>query len=455
MSERSEKLSKDEWLQIGDILNSEYSSVDEINQDLARNEKRKVIQSIENCVIVFHRDPILRGGICKNELTGRIDIVKDLGWMRYAGNSITDLDECQIQLYLERNYGLRNYVNIDKAISIIASENRYHPIRKYLESLKWDGVKRIRYAMTKYLGVEEDDYSESVMKLLLMAAIKRVYEPGCKFDIMVCLVGGQGVGKSTFFRFLAIKDEWFTDDLKKIDDEQVYRKMQGHWFIEISEMLALVNARSVEEIKSFISRTKETYKIPYETHPEDRPRQCIFVGTSNDMQFLPFDTTGNRRFAPVKVHPERVEKHILAEEAESREYFDQMWAEAMVIYRASNHHDLKLSDEMEVYLKDMQVDFMPEDTNIGIIQEWLDTCGEEYVCSRMIFEKALKHEDKEPKQWEIKKINEIMNNTIKGWKQVSSHRFTGTPYGIQRAWKRVSETEGSLAAKMEEVPFKK
>ena len=154
-----------------------------------------------------------------------------------------------------------------------------------------------------------------------MAAIKRIYEPGCKYDIMVCAVGGQGAGKSTFFRFLSINDEWFSDDLKRIDDEQVYRKMQGHWFIEMSEMLATENAKSVEEIKSFISRTKETYKIPYETHPEDRPRQCVFVGTSNDLQFLPFDMAGNRRFAPVKVHPEKVEKHILENEEGARAYF--------------------------------------------------------------------------------------------------------------------------------------
>ena len=158
------------------------------------------------------------------------------------------------------------------------------------------------------------------MQLLMLAAIHRVYEPGCKYEIMVCLVGGQGAGKSTFFRFLAIKDEWFSDDLKRMDDDNVYRKMQGHWIIEMSEMMATVNAKSIEDIKSFISRQKETYKIPYETHPEDRPRQCVFVGTSNSMDFLPLDRTGNRRFAPILVHQDRVEKHILEDEKEARNY---------------------------------------------------------------------------------------------------------------------------------------
>lgn len=97
--------------------------------------------------------------------------------------------------------------------------------------------------------------------------------------------GRTGRRKIYIFRFLAIKDEWFSDDLKRMDDDNVYRKMQGHWIIEMSEMMATVNAKSIEDIKSFISRQKETYKIPYETHPEDRPRQCVFVGTSNSMDF--------------------------------------------------------------------------------------------------------------------------------------------------------------------------
>lgn len=125
------------------------------------------------------------------------------------------------------------------------------------------------------------------------------------------------------FPFLGqvINDEWFSDDLKRMDDDNVYRKMQGHWIIEMSEMMATVNAKSIEDIKSFISRQKETYKIPYETHPEDRPRQCVFVGTSNSMDFLPLDRTGNRRFAPILVHPDRVEKHILEDEKVGKELY--------------------------------------------------------------------------------------------------------------------------------------
>jgi len=416
--------------------------VDDIRLDLEKSDKGGVKQTIENCMTVFYRDPLLKGAIRKNELTCRLDLKMKTGWKRSISSSLTEVDEYQIQRYMESNYGLRSENNINKAIHIIASEHGYHPIKQYLESLEWDGEERIKHAMTRYLGVDEDEYSEALMKLLLTAAIKRIYEPGCKYDIMVCAVGGQGAGKSTFFRFLAINDDWFSDDLKKIDDEQVYRKMQGHWFIEMSEMLGTVNAKSIEEIKSFLSRTKETYKVPYEKYPEDRPRQCVFVGTSNDLQFLPFDMTGNRRFAPILAHPERVEKHILEDEAEARDYFIQVWAEAMELYRSDDKHDLKLPKQMENYLKEMQKEFMPEDTNIGVIQAWLDDCGEEYVCSRMIFDEVIAREGEVPKPWQTKEINEIMNNSIVGWEKYKQHRFR--KYGQQNSWKRKTGNDGFM-----------
>ena len=427
------------WHEIGEVLDMEMSSVEDVRFDLVKSDKGRVRQSIENCMTVFYRDPLLKGTIRKNELTGKIDIGGELSWKR-NGVGLTDTDVYQIQRYLENQYSLTNDKIIHKAMYIVASENSYHPIRDFLESLEWDGVSRIDYLLPKYLGAEKSEYTREVMRLLMLAAIHRVYEPGCKFEIMVCLVGGQGAGKSTFFRLLAGKDEWFSDDLKRLDDDNVYRKMQGHWIIEMSEMIATVNARSIEDIKSFISRQKETYKIPYETHPEDRPRQCVFVGTSNSMDFLPLDRTGNRRFAPVQVHPERVEKHILEDEEEARAYILQAWAEAMKLYQDGSH-ELKLSKATEEYLREMQKQFMPEDTKVGIIQAWLDATAEEYVCSMMIYREALRHDIEEPKQWEIREINSIVNDSIIGWEPITStHRFAN--YGIQRGWRRKTDKSG-------------
>ena len=418
------------------IIDEEYCTAEDIMESLERTEKGSVKGSLENCMYVLRHDPILREAIKKNEMTGRINLVKNLGWNR-AGASITDNDEYQIFWYFEKKYEIFNERKIKQAISMVAEENKYHPIKEYLESLVWDGVPRMVKVLTKYLGVEENRYSYEVMHLLTQAMIHRIYEPGCKFEIMVCLVGGQGAGKSSFFRLLTSNDEWFTDDLKRLDDDKVYRKLQGHWMIEMSEMIATSNARSIEDIKSFISRQKDSYKIPYETHPEDRLRQCVFVGTSNNMDFLPLDRTGNRRFAPVLVHKDAIEKHILEDEGESREYMKQLWAEAYEIYRSDDKHVLKFSKETEEHLRKLQMEFMPEDTNAGLIFAWLDDFKEDYVCSRMIYKYALNHEYDEPKQWEISEINKIMNDRSDDWEKVSSHRFG--EYGIQRGWRRISK----------------
>lgn len=210
--------------------------------------------------------------------------------------------------------------------------------------------------------------------------------------------------------------------------------------IEMSEMLATANTKCIEEIKAFLSRQKETYKIPYETHPADRKRQCVFGGSSNTLDFLPLDRTGNRRFLPVMVYPEQAEVHILENEAESRAYIVQMWAEAMEIYR-SGEFKLKLSPAMQEHLKEYQRDFMPEDTKAGQIIAYLEKYEGKMVCSRQLYKEALHHEYDEPKQWEIREINDIMNNVVKGWKAFSNPTHFPEPYGRQKGWERIASPD--------------
>ena len=327
-------------------------TVEEVRGSLDLTDNGAIKNSIRNCLTVFQNDPVLQGAVRYNILTERIDIVKPLWWSKQTA-TLTDTDLNYLMLYLEDKYSLTSEKKIQKALSIIADSNKYHPIRDYLNGLEWDGTERIRYALPRFLGAEEGEYTYQALRLFMLGAISRVFKPGCKFEVMLCLVGGQGAGKSTFFRLLAVKDEWFSDDLKKIDDDNVYRKMQGHWIIEMSEMIATANAKSIEDIKSFISRAKETYKVPYETHPADRLRQCVFGGSSNTMDFLPLDRSGNRRFLPIMVHPENAEIHILEDEAASRAFIDLMWAEAMFIYHNFPVR-LTLSKDMDKELKELQ-----------------------------------------------------------------------------------------------------
>ena len=242
-------------------------SIEEVKAMLDTTEKGGVRNSIKNCLTVFQHDPLLSGAIAYNLLTDRTDIVKPIGYDRSPSASMTDTDMKYIRLYLEENYDLTSEKKIIDAADLAAHQNSYHPVRDFLNILTWDGTERIRYCLHHFLGAEADEYTFQALRLFLLGAIHRAFHPGCKFEVMLCLVGGQGAGKSTFFRLLAGKDEWFSDDLRKLDDENVYRKLQGHWIIEMSEMIATANAKSIEEIKSFLSRQKEVYKIPYETHP--------------------------------------------------------------------------------------------------------------------------------------------------------------------------------------------
>lgn len=410
------------------------TNVEEVKAMLDTTEKGGVRNSIKNCLTVFQHDPLLSGAIAYNLLTDRTDIVKPIGYDRSPSASMTDTDMKYIRLYLEENYDLTSEKKIIDAADLAAHQNSYHPVRDFLNSLTWDGTERIRYCLHHFLGAEADEYTFQALRLFQLGAIHRAFHPGCKFEVMLCLVGGQGAGKSTFFRLLAGKDEWFSDDLRKLDDENVYRKLQGHWIIEMSEMIATANAKSIEEIKSFLSRQKEVYKIPYETHPADRLRQCVFGGTSNAMDFLPLDRSGNRRFLPVQVCPEQAEVHILEDEAASRVYLQQVWAEAMSIYWAGGWK-LTFSPEMVRYLKEHQKDFMPEDTKAGMIQAFLDSYAGDTVCSKQLYKEALNHAFDEPKQWEIREINEIMNQCVTGWTYFSNPRsFAG--YGRQKGWER-------------------
>lgn len=436
-------------------MQTELLTVEDIREQLDKTEKGKTRQSIQNTVTVLRNDPMLKGTICRNEMSGLIDICRDLPWKR-RGSHMTDTDLANIHGYLEKVYGLTSDNVIGKGITIVSNENSYHPVKIYLESLQWDGEERIAQALPRFLKADDIPYTAEVLKMHMLAAICRLYHPGVKYDIMLCLIGEQGTGKSTFFRYLAIKDEWFTDSLDNLGEKSAFEKLQGHWIIEMGEMNAIANAKSIEGTKAFLSRQKDTFRIPYEKYPEDRPRQCVFCGTSNEMAFLPLDRTGNRRFAPVLIHLKKGDDNIVGHEQEIREYIIQMWAEAMEIYRSGNFL-LTFTPEMEEYVKNLQVSFMPEDIQAGMIQAFLDNYQDDYVCTTIIYQKVL-GQNGLPEKWKSKEIGDIMDNSIEGWMKHGNHRFGGN-IGTQRSWKRIdplTDKNGFMKvpdAEQMEIPF--
>ena len=202
---------------------------DEIREHLATTQKGQTANTIGNCMIVFRADSMLRGVIRLNLLTERVDIVRDLGWRRMTA-ALTDTDMKYLRLYFEENYGITSSPKIEDALAIIANENRYHPIQDCLASLVWDKVPRIRGCLHHFLGAEQSDYVETCLTHFLLGAINRVFHPGCKYEEMLCLVGGQGAGKSTFFRLLAIQDEYIRID--KIIEVQIVGRNTDFAFLD-------------------------------------------------------------------------------------------------------------------------------------------------------------------------------------------------------------------------------
>lgn len=425
-----------------------------IRESLDLNDKGNPKQTIGNAVMVLKEDPLLAGAIKMNELTERVDIVKDLGWTR-NGLVLNDTDMVYLTLYMEKNYGISVQGIIESAIQIVSNENRYHPIREELMSLVWDGKPRVDDMLTHFLGVEKTELTTAAMRLFMLGAISRVFTPGCKFETSICLIGGQGAGKSTFFRFLALKDEYFSDDLKRLDDEKIVCRLQGHWIIEMPEMLATLNSKRVEEIKSFLSRDKDTYRTPYDRHPRDRQRQCVFGGTSNKLEVLPMDKSGNRRIIPIEAHKDKAEVHILDDEEASREYIRQAWAEIMEVYR-SGEFELTLPAYLSAQLAEYQARYTPEDTDQEAIEAFLDETDEMYVCVLMLAYEALGYSQYDRiKKTDSNKIAEIMHG-MKDWETAGIHRFK--KYSRQRAWKRknapTAPTDGFMdVPEQMELPF--
>ncbi len=405
----------------------------EIRESLIVNDSGKVVRSLTNLTYILEQDPELSGVFGLNLLTNRVDVIKEVYWNK-RNHPFDDDDLFHLALIIEE-YGIINAKDmIDNAVHIVAKEHQFHPIIDKLESLEWDGVPRVAKALHHFLGADESELVYEVLKLFMMGALERIYHSGCKFEIMLCLVGGQGGGKSSFFRFLALEDEWFTDDLRKLDDENVVRKLTGHWIVEMAEMLATTSAKSIEENKAFVSRQKDTYKVPYAKYPKDYPRQCVFGGTSNKRTCLPFDRTGNRRFIPIEIHMELAEVHINADKEVSKHYFEQMWAEVMVEYKKGTP-SLKLPKHLEKQLDVLRNTFMVEDTDAGLVQAYLDELKSDYVCVGQIYKDAYGNLGK-PKRHESNDIADIMNNSIVGWRHggTATRRFEG--FGVQKYWVR-------------------
>jgi hypothetical protein len=239
------------------------------------------------------------------------------------GPMIEDGAVIRIKLMMQRRFRLM--LTKELLTDIIfdnARLNSLHPVRDYLNGLKWDGIKRIDKWLTTYAGADDTPYTRAVGALMLVAAVRRARHPGCKFDEMVILENPtQGTNRSTALAVLAVNHEWFSDDLPlHVQGKQVIEAIRGKWIIEAAELSGM-RRTDIDHLKAFLSRTCDRGRMAYDRFVSDVLRQCIIVGTTNSTEYLR-DTTGNRRYWPVLC--QRINIEALASDR------DQLWAEAMI-----------------------------------------------------------------------------------------------------------------------------
>lgn len=357
---------------------AEFSDEDWQN-GLELDKSGHVKNTLRNLTLILENDPNLKG-VVFNQLLDGMEIKGEVPW-NHPSKFWRDADDAQLISYVDAHYGTFSARNYDIAVTKVADDRAYHPIREFIESLpEWDKVPRVDTLLVDYLGASDTAYVRAVTRKTLCAAISRVLRPGCKFDSMLVLNGPQGVGKSTLIAKLA--GEWFSDSLNLSDtkDKTAAEKLQGYWILEIGELAGLKKAE-VETLRSFLSRQNDIYRAAFGKRATPHLRQCVFFGTTNAESGYLRDTTGNRRFWPVKTpgNGKKQSWNLTHEE------ILQIWAEALVYVRQGEK--LYLSSEMDALAKDEQREAMESDEREGLVREYLDTLLPERWAEMDLFER--------------------------------------------------------------------
>ena len=321
--------------------------------------------TLRNLTLILENDPMLKP-LVFNQLLDGMEIKGEVPW-KHPSKFWRDADDAQLISYVDTHYGTFSARNYDIAVMKVTDDRSYHPIRAFIEDLpEWDGVERVDTLLIDYLGASDTSYVRAVTRKTLCAAISRVLRPGCKFDSMLVLNGPQGVGKSTLIAKLA--GEWFSDSLNLGDtkDKTAAEKLQGYWILEIGELAGLKKAE-VETLRSFLSRQNDIYRASFGKRATPHLRQCVFFGTTNAESGYLRDTTGNRRFWPVKT-PGGAAKHSWQL---TNEEIQQIWAEALVYVKRGEK--LYLDADMETLAKTEQREAMESDEREGLVRVYLDT----------------------------------------------------------------------------------
>ena len=421
-------------------------------EKLKITEKGTIAQTIENIVIILRNDPAIKGAVALNEMDHNIVSRRSLPWREVTATSQwTDADDASLRYYLERTYGVASKDKIFDAVNVVANENKFHPVRDYLDRCTWDGLPRVDTLLVDYLGAEDSPYTRAVTRKALVAAVARIYRPGCKFDYMLTLRGRQGLGKSAFISKLG--GEWFSDTFSTMQGKEAYEQVMGVWIMEVGELAGMRKAEA-ETIKLYISKQVDRFRPAYGRRLQEFPRQCIFIGTTNEEQFLR-DTTGNRRFWVVDT-PNTPTKNMWDDL--TPDAVRLIWAEAVELYRKGE--DLFLPYDLELVAREVQEAYAEENPKAGIVANYLDrllpddwdsmdlyerrqwlessaqgTVKRATVCTMEVWTEALNGNPDKLDRYAQKEVRDIMA-TFPAWRHQGNKKITAGPYGRQRYYER-------------------
>jgi hypothetical protein len=255
-------------------------------------------------------------------------------WGGRADDMLGNDDAACIRLWMARKFRVEPASGIIcEALAVIAKENAFDPVKEHLENLPaWDGVERLNTWLRDNFNAEGDEeYLAQVFRKWMVGMVRRVYEPGSKFDWMPIFEGAQGIGKSSFGRLL-VGDKWFLDWLPDLKDKDAALGLQGIWLVEMGELTPF--KKEIEQVKAFLTRTKDKVRPPYGKFWVESARRCVFFGTTNKERYFT-DDTGNRRFKPVKVGQLNFNR--------LRKERDQLFAEALFIYHLGVETEVTLN----------------------------------------------------------------------------------------------------------------
>lgn len=398
--------------------------------EITTNSNNKIEPTVDNMVLILNNDQNICGHILYNDFSRAYEYVDG----KNAPRSWSDSDDAKMMAYIESAYGIYNFKKYQQALAIVMEQHSYNPLKDLIEFEEWDKVERIDKFLEDILKCECDtkdmrNYHREVSRMIFYGGIARLYKPGIKFDYMPILIGEQGVGKSTIVDWLALNTQYYKE-ITTIDGDKGIECLEGGWICEFSELLAMTRQKDVQSMKAFVTRTVDRYRRPYDVRVSILPRNCIFIGTTNDSEFLT-DTTGNRRYLPVEVQLPRGE--LFAKEQEIRDYIMQCWREALYKMRNNINFYLTIPEQFYDVVTRSQERRVIEDPKLSELDDFLSQkeVGDK-VCSRMIWAEAYKGILKDATRGDFKTIGTYMNK-FKSWKRVDN-TVTFEKYGKQKYW---------------------